>query len=247
MAETVNTDGTSKVPQTFGEKLAFSFPAILITLILAVGISYGILTVVDGNTRKELTDDLKAKELLLTTEIGKVNQKAIDLERQVGALNTKTAEMEKKQDDVAKKLKEVNDTCSKVADNFAEYVKTQVVEMGKRKDENIATNDSVNKLDRRVVYIEDKIKKIDEIVKDVDGLKVDRDSLKQEHAVLKSDLQTVSKKADVTEKDLTDLSERARLFQLRVLAARAREAADAARAIDLKNLLSKLEDAEGGK
>ena len=93
-------------------------------------------------------------------------------------------------------------------------------------------------------YIDDKLKKLDDIALEVADLKVNSGELKKEYLVLKSDLSSVRSKTDVTEKDLADLGERARMFQLRVLAARAREAADAARKTDLKGLLSRLDDVE---
>jgi chromosome segregation ATPase len=109
----------------------------------------------------------------------------------------------------------------------------------------IKANKEINDVDRRVGYIEKKINEIDKIQKEVDGLKGDTALLKGEYKVLHADLEKTKVKTEITDKDLTELSERARQFQMRVLAARAQQAATAARETDLKNLLERLGDVEG--
>jgi len=242
-----DSNGGAKVPQTFGEKLSFSLPVILVTLVLAVGIAFAIVTIMDGKTRQALTDQIDEEKSLRTKEVGELKKTNADLQTEVTKVSKSNDDLGKANGKLKDELGKVGESLSKVANENQKYVESQV-QVDKVQNQDISSNkDDINKVDRRVTYIEEKIKKIDEIAKDVEGLKGDTATLKQEYTVLRGDLDTTKKKADITDKDLTDLSERARMFQMRVLAARAREAADAARSTDLKNLLDRLGDVEGGK
>ena len=54
MAETPATGGGA-IPQTFGQKVVFGIPAIIVALVLAVGISFGILYAMNNSLREDLT------------------------------------------------------------------------------------------------------------------------------------------------------------------------------------------------
>ena len=95
--------------------------------------------------------------------------------------------------------------------------------------------------------MEERLKKLAGIENDVLSLKSDTAGLKDEYKKLTGDLNAMKTQANVTEKDLADLGERAKQFQMRVLLARAREASEAARYGDIKSLLQHFEDVEGGK
>lgn len=64
--------------------------------------------------------------------------------------------------------------------------------------------------------------------------------LKGEYITLRNDVNTTMERGNVTEKELNALSDRSKIFQLRVLTARAKEAEQAAREGDLQKLLVKL-------
>lgn len=244
MAETVGTGGTPKVPQTVGEKLAFSFPAILLTLVLAVGLAYVIVAIIDGQTR-EMVEGVKARTTELETGLKKVKDDTTVLQASVKKLDEKTASLEKEKDRLVKALDEVNTSFVKHTEAYAKFVDTQAGVDKNQNQDITATANNVNTLETKVKYIDEKIKILDVLKADVDTLKTDTAGLKVESAKLRTDLTACRAKADITDKDLTDLTERTKLFQMRVLAARAREAADAARATDIKLLLQRLEDAEG--
>ncbi|HYF49552.1 MAG TPA: hypothetical protein VEJ63_09110 [Planctomycetota bacterium] len=239
-----DSNGGAKVPQTFGEKLSFSLPVILVTTVLAVGLAFIIVIIMDGKTRQALNDQITEEKNLRVKEVGELKKTNEDLTKDMSKVKSTNEDLTKLNTKLKEELGKVGETLSKVSNEYQKYVESQS-QVDKVQNQDISANkDDINKVDRRVTYIEDKIKKLDEIAKDVDILKTDTSTLKQEYTVLRGDLEKTSKKADITDKDLTELSERARLFQMRVLAARAREAADAARATDLKNLLDRLGDVE---
>jgi chromosome segregation ATPase len=238
--------GGAKLPSTFGEKLSFSLPVILVTLILAVGIAFAITMIIDGKTFDKLTAQIEEEKQQRNKKVSDLERANTDLQNTVTAVKTANEDLAKKNKALGDELGKVGETLSTVSTVYKKFVEGQV-QLDQTQTKDIAsTKEDVNKVDRRVTYIEEKIKKLDEIAKDVDSLKGDTKELKAEYTVLRGDLDTTKKKADITDKDLTELSERARLFQLRVLAARAREAADAARATDLKNLLDRLGDVDNG-
>jgi septal ring factor EnvC (AmiA/AmiB activator) len=241
-----DTAGGAKVPQSFGEKLAFGIPAIIVALILSVGISFAIISSVNGKTMEEVNAvNDKAKRLEGTlSEVKKVND---DLQKEVAMLTEKAKKSDETTKVLTTELTKVGSGLEKVANEYSSFVQQQAT-VDKTQNQDLGKHEAnINALETKVRYIDEKLKKLDELAGDVNGLKNDVGGLKTQYVTLKDDLQKVRAKGEITEKDLADLSERARLFQLRVLAARAREAAEAARQTDLKSLLSRLEDVEAAK
>lgn len=236
--------GGSKLPQTFGEKISFSLPVIVVALILSIGISYAILAIINGNTRTELSEKLKEQEVAFTKKVDEVRKANDDLQKEVVALNTKAKQLDEERTKQAESITKMDTDYKGFRSEYSKFVDTQK-DLDKGQNQDIqTTSTNLKKVEDKVHYIDEKLKKLDEVAQDVLLLKTDTAGLKEEYKVLKGDLTAVRSKADVTEKDLADLSERARMFQLRVLQARAREAADAARQTDLKNLLTRLEDVD---
>jgi len=251
MADAAPVGGSGgQVPQTFGQKIVFGIPAIIVALVLAVGISFGILSAVVSGAKDDLTKAYKGD---LAESERKAGEKVKELETANASLKTDlqglvkaTKELEEARQVAATKLEEFSKTAVKLAE-FKSFEEGQKALDSTQNKDITATAQAVSELDRKVVYIQDKLKKLDDLATEVNGLKGDTNELKGQYATLKTDMTKVTKQADITEKDLADLSERARLFQLRVLAARAREAADAARQLNLKDLLNRLDDVEDGK
>ena len=236
-----------KTEPTLGEKLMFSLPAIVIALLLAVGISYGILTMMEGETRKQLGQaqaQLTKETNDLREDLKKVDQQRMDLETKVKTLTDHTATLEKEKTELATKLATTSASFEKVATDFGAFTDSQKnVDTVMSKD--IAKHEgNINALETKVRYIDDKLKKLDELALEINGLKSDTSGLHKDYAALKGDLTSVRNKTEITEQDIKDLTDRARMFQMRVLAARAREAAEAARQTDLKSLLNRLDDVE---
>jgi len=240
--------GMQPMPQTFGQKVMFGIPAIIVALVLAVGISFGILYAVNNSTRDDLTKAFKAElgeEKRKSGEKFKlVDEANAALKKDVATLTEATKKLDDARITAAKQLDEFSAGMKNVVDSFTTFRSGQE-QLDQTQNKDITTTKKdLGELDKKVIYIETKLKKLDELAADVNGLKNDTTGLKEQYTALRADMTSVSKKADITEKDLTDLSERARLFQLRILAARSREAADAARTLDLKNLLNRLDDVE---
>jgi len=251
MAENEGTGGTPVLPQTFGQKIVFGVPAILVAFVLAVVASVIIVMVTNGKTRDELTaafkTDMAEMDRKNAEKLKEANAAREALQIEVKAMVDKTVTLEKEKTVLAENLGKAKESIEKVSGALSDFVKGQEALDTTQNKDITSTKKDLNELDKKVHYIEEKLKKLDEIAADVNGLKTDTAGLKEQYVTLKGDMKAVSQKAEITEKDLADLSERARLFQLRVLAARAREAADAARTMDLKSLLNRLDDVEDRK
>jgi chromosome segregation ATPase len=244
MADVVSGGGGARLPQSFGEKLAFSFPAILVTFVLSVAVAVVVLVIVVNSAKTELTEQMDAKNKALK-EAFETAQSALkkDLEGKVAVVQQKAEELDnnlqKTKLDVAEAKLRIDKHETSLAAHEASIAKAT---------ETTTKHETVlAKHEEKLHYIDEKLAKLDEIKKDVDSLKSDTAGLQKEYQVLSGDLNAVRTKADVTEKDLADLGERARQFQVRVLLARAREASEAARNSDVKSLLQRLADVEGGK
>ena len=247
----LNVPAGSPAPLTFGQRMLFMLPGLIIALVLAVGVSYWILYTVNKETEDKLAAakaDLENKNRNLGEEIKKVDSANKDLKKDLedtkAAAKTLDDNMKKLAESLSKTSKLVDDMVALDLSNFMKASKSEVTEAKKdisKHEQQIYT------INQKVEYIDKRLKLLDELATDVNGLKSDTAGLKKEYEVLKTDLTSVRKKADITEQDLASLDERARMFQLRVLAARAREAADAARQVDLKALLNRLDDVEDKK
>ena len=245
MADTAGSGGAPNAPiapPSLGQKLGFSIPAIVVALVLSIGISYAILSIINGNTRQELVAKMNDQETRLTTTIGELKKKNDDLQTELTAEQKKTKVLEEENSKKTEAINKMDLDYKGFRIDYSKFVDVQKsVDTTQNRDIATAT-DAVREVERKVKYIDERLAKVEESAKDIPQLKSDTAGLQKEYTVLKSDLVAVRNKADVTEKDLTDLAERARLFQLRVLAARAREAAEIARKNDLKSLLTRLED-----
>jgi F0F1-type ATP synthase membrane subunit b/b' len=224
---------------TVGAKLKYSLPAIILALVLAIGISY-LITYLTATKpleefKKETKDNFARVEKSLDDAKKDLGAKLDAQGAQIKDLQAATKSLGEKLDSVGKQLGDL-------ATGYEKFRATTEKTVAEHGTDITETKGAVNKLDTRVVYIEQKIKLVDQLVVDVGNLQKDTTGLKEQAAALRADLTTTSKKAEITDRDLTELSDKVKLFQLRVLAARAREAAEAARNADLKTLLSRLED-----
>lgn len=234
---------------TLGQKFMWSLPATGIAIIAVLVASFVLYnfnkeTRTDFNAalKKGLEDqEKKTAQVLQTSET-----KNKELADQLTKINDRAGALEKDRENLSKSLDKFSVSMDEfVTKEFTTFKKGQE-QVDKTQHQDISKLEKgVGDLDRRIVYVEDKLKKLDDIGQEVLGLRQDTGNLKKDYVALREDVVAVGKKADVTKQELADLDERARLFQLRVLAARAREAADAARSMDLRELMKRLSDAEG--
>jgi chromosome segregation ATPase len=242
--------GPSAFKPTLMQKLGIALPGMVIALLVAVGISYLILDNVIGKAKeqiKQLDSDLNTEKTKRTEDVKRLEDARKELETQVKEVAAKADKLDKDKEAVAKELGKIGTGLEKIAGDFGDFRKKKD-ETDSEHDKELAKHEkNIGDVARQVKYIEDKLKKLDELAADVNGLKETSATLKNDYRVLRDDLGKAKERQDLTEKDLTDLGERTRLFQLRVLAARAREAADAARQTDLKTLLTRLDDVEDKK
>ncbi|MGD0094402.1 MAG: hypothetical protein ABSE73_31220 [Planctomycetota bacterium] len=236
---------------SFGQKLVFMLPGLIIALALAIGVSYWILYTVNEKMKEDLSaakTELENKNQKLGEEIKKLDSANKDLRKDLEDAKAVQVEIKKGVEKVDGSLKET----SKILDDLVKldlstYMKKQTAAVDDTKKDIGKHESQIAELNTKIQYIDQKLKKLDELDRDVGGLKINSEELKKECQGLRTDMTSVRKKADITEQDLASLDERARMFQLRVLAARAREAAEAARQVDLKALLLKLDDVEERK
>ncbi|MCW8131010.1 MAG: hypothetical protein KIS92_11730 [Planctomycetota bacterium] len=235
------------MPQTFGEKLSFAAPVLLATLAVSVLIAFVLVWVVSGQIRTELKstkDELTAKNDALAKDLSEEKKKTVDLQKKADDLAKANTDLAAKNETLtgdlnkaAIKLDTQGKALDKVSSTLSDFIKGQE-ELDSRQNTDLAKHDS------KIQYIEKRLEVLKTLESDVNSLKDATGELKKDYVVLKKDLGDVSKKAEITDKDLTDLTERSRIFQLRVLAARAKEAADAARNNDIKSLVQKLNSGE---
>ena len=237
-------ESTGGLPSSFGEKVSFGIPILLVGVIVSVAISFLILWLVKG----DLEEQIKKTNAALATETsdrtkndGEHVERFTKDEKKADEIDTRVVTLNKEKEEIAANLKETSGNLKKAQEALTGIGKKldETIEEQRNKDTKQDANISDNTT--RIKYIEDKIKKLDDIEKDVTFLK-NNAVLKEEFAVLKGDLEKVRSKGEVTAQELDVLTERARIFQLRVLAARAKEAAEAARQGDVKTLLSRLSE-----
>jgi len=232
-----------RLPQTFGEKLSFAAPVLAATLAVAVLISFVLVWVVSGQIKTELKqakDELTAKNDALSKDLSEEKKKTADLQKKADDLTKSNEELGKKNDalkaDLLKAAGELDKQGKSIADvskNLTEFIQGQ-------KELDSTQNQDLAKHDQKIMYIEKRLEILKTLESDVNNLKDATGELKKEYVVLKGDLGQVRTKAEITDKDLTDLTERSRVFQLKVLAARAKEAAESARSGDIKSLIERL-------
>lgn len=194
---------------------------------------------------QQFKDGLEKETSARAEEVKKADDTKKVLQDELKKLTEKNKELSTENSGMRTEFKSIETELGK-------YIKSQeTVDSNQNKDINTVSKDisnvsvNVNKLETKVKYIDEKLQKLDKIEASVADLRKDTGELKEAHTRLKGDIDTVRKKGEVTDVELADLSEKARLFQLRVLQARAREAADAARQMDLRKLMDRLNDAEG--
>jgi septal ring factor EnvC (AmiA/AmiB activator) len=244
MAEGGSPVGGS-LPATFGAKLSYMLGPLLLTLVLAIGISFAILAVVKGKIEEridaEKADSIK-REKVIADDLGTTKKTLEGEQKKVVELQDKTTKLDKEKEELKVALGKAVDEIGTVGKRVEDTNKLLATFKDDQKSKDTVQDTSIAQNSRDIEYIKKDLKRLDIIEKDVGELKTDSGNLKVEYVNLRNDLNEVVKRGTVTEKEVNNLSERSRVFQLRVLAARAKEAADAAREGDLKKLLARLTD-----
>jgi septal ring factor EnvC (AmiA/AmiB activator) len=244
MAEGGSPVGGS-LPATFGAKLSYMLGPLVLTLLLAVGISFAILWVVKGKIDERI--DLERKEAVdrekkISDSLAETNKVLKGEQEKLVALQEKTKTLETEKEALKTALNDAVKEIQTVSKNVDATNKLLTAFKDDQKTTDQAQSKAIGENTRDIEYIKKDLKRIDALEVDVKSLKIDSFNLKTEYVSLRTDLNEVVKRGTVTETELNSLSERSRVFQLRVLAARAKEAADAAREGDLKKLLQRLTD-----
>jgi chromosome segregation ATPase len=241
--------GESAVPKTFGQKLSFMAPQLVCTALVSVGLSYLLFRATSGSLVhrvQQQEQSLRAKDkefrkrITVTENASSQLMKSRDeVEKQIAVLVEEKETLKKALTVTVDRLGSAQKGLEQINENLTKCVKSDAQEStDAQQNARIAENST------RLTYVERRLKALESIKDDVMSLKNDTGNLKGQYAELKRDLSQVQEKGEVTQKELDVLTERARLFQLRVLAARAREAAEAARQGDLKKLLARLSEEE---
>ena len=245
MADEVTPSGGG-MPKTFGSKTSFMLGPLVLFLIIGVGISFAILWVMAGKMEEKLkaeADRAAAAELALTTKLDTTSKLLAEETKKAEDLKKQVVKLEKEKDALAEGLKS--------AIGNLETVSSSLQATSKALDE--FQKATTPKVEAHTLAIADNTKQIEYLKKDVNERfekisteigqmkKVDV-LLKNEYLALRTDVNQTMERGNVTEAELNKLSDRSKIFQLRVLTARAKEAEEAAREGDLKRLLVKLSE-----
>lgn len=241
--------GPSALPQTFRQKWSSMAPMLVCTVIVSVGLSYLCFWLTTGTLAhrvSEQEDRLREKDQELRRRIT-VNENASSqllnsrdqIEAKITTLAKEKETLKEALNMTMQKLGAAQAGLEAINDNLNKYVKSDAQEVVDAKQ-----NAQIGENSTRLNYVERRLKSLEAIESDVLSLKNDTGDLKGQYTVLRKDLKQVKETGEVTQQELTVLTERSRRFQLRVLAARAREAAEAARQGDLKKLLARLSEEE---
>lgn len=237
------------LPTTFGQKLSFMGPHLLCTAVLSVCVSYGLFWITSGSLSqrvKQQEDSLREKEKEFRKRISDTENANTQLfksrdnfEMQIATLKEDKKELKVALKTTVENLGSAQKGLENLNNNLSKYVK-----IDSQESVDAQQNARIGENSTRINYVERRLKALEAIEADVMSLKKDTGNLKGQYSALTKDLKQVKEKGEVTHQELTVLTERSRLFQLRVLAARAREAAEAARQGDLKKLLARLSEEE---
>src|SRR5438128_1497231 len=140
--------GGAKLPQTFGEKLSFSLPVILVTLVLAIGIGFAITMIIDGKTFDKLSAQVEEEKTQRTKKVGELEKANSDLQKTVEVITKNNDDLAKTNKVLKEELGKVGETLSNVSTEYKKFVEGQV-QLDQTQTKDIAsTKEDVNKVDR---------------------------------------------------------------------------------------------------
>ena len=184
MSENAGSSGGSRLPVTFGEKLSFGAPILAVSVLVA----FVLVTLVCGymNAKFEANQTkLEAQNKELAENLNQT-KKYLDKKREL--VNEKN-EPQQNLDEVVKKLVALQRGLEVLASDFGKFVEGQ-------KEMDVLQNKSLADHDRKIAYLEDKLKRLDAMEAAVNVLKTETGNLKVECKVLKGDLTTVREKVE---------------------------------------------------
>jgi nitrogen fixation/metabolism regulation signal transduction histidine kinase len=123
----MNNMSDGKVPSTFGEKLVFGIPAIIVSLVLAVGLAFAIVSWFDQETRKHVQTvkaELETQTNALKEELASEKTKTAALQQQVVSLEAKSVKLAETTTTLATELKAVASGTEKVATDLTSFKRT---------------------------------------------------------------------------------------------------------------------------
>jgi chromosome segregation ATPase len=243
MADDVTPSGGG-MPKTFGAKTSFMLGPLVLFLIVGVGISFAILWVMAGNLQEKLEKEEKraqAAEVKLIGDLKKANDDLAAEQKKVVELTDDHKKLRKEKDELADGLKSTISSLEVVSTTLQDTSKT----LTKLKEDNEKTDaaqgTAIAENTAEITYLKEKVtNEFKKITAEIGLMKHVDKVLQGEYVALRTDVNQTMDRGNVTEKELNALSDRSKIFQLRVLVARAKEAEQAAREGDLQKLLVKL-------
>lgn len=243
MADDVTPSGGA-MPRTFGAKTSFMLGPLVLFLILGVGISFAILWVMAGNLQEKLEAEqkrAKEAETKLTADLNTANTKLAEEQKKVEVLTDDHKKLRGEKEELAKGLKDTISSLEVVSSSL----QTTSKELAKLREDNEKTDSAqgtaIAANTQEIAYLKKTVnEQFEKITADIGQLRHVDQLFKAEYVALRTDVNQTMERGNVTEKELNALSDRSKIFQLRVLTARAKEAEQAAREGDLQKLLVKL-------
>jgi chromosome segregation ATPase len=243
MADDVTPSGGG-MPKTFGAKTSFMLGPLVLFLIVGVGISFAILWVMAGNLQEKLEKEEKraqAAEVKLTGDLKKANDDLAAEQVKVKDLTDKHEKLRKEKEELAEGLKSAIGSLETVSSSLQKT--STALEDFKTTNEktDAAQGTAIAENTQQIAYLKKEVNdRFTNITAEIGQMKHVDKVLQGEYVALRTDVNQTMQRGNVTEKELNHLSERSKIFQLRVLTARAKEAEQAAREGDLQKLLVKL-------
>lgn len=237
----------SGLPQTFGGKLAYMGPVIALTVVITLLVTFGLVWVVRGGLDEKIEDTrvtLKNTKEEVAKNFEETKVVATEQKKQIETVQQQNAQQKEVLTEIKSKLEQQVVKDEELAGNLGKLEKGLANFTEDQKKVDSSQNQNISDNSTKIVYIEKRLEKLQQIETDVMALKNDTGNLKGQYVQLTKDLTAVKEKGEITEQELTDLTERSRIFQLRVLQARAQEAAEAARKRNLKTLLARIDEIE---
>lgn len=235
------------LPRTFGQKLSYMAPVIVVTVVVTMAATLGLVWVVRGTLDEKIEqtrDTLKNTKEEVAKNFEETKVVAGEQKKQIEVVQQQNAKQKEILEAVKSELKEQVAKDEKLTSNLESQSKLLTSFIDDQKKVDGSQNQNIADNSKSIHYIEDRLKSLTQLEADVKGLKNDTGDLKGQYVKLTSELTAVKEKGEVTDQELTDLTERSRIFQLRVLQARAQEAAEAARKRNLKTLLARIDEIE---
>jgi chromosome segregation ATPase len=249
MAEIIekNTGAPGAAPNNPGNPVGNTlFWVMVAALVVVIGVVYFIHDKNLTQTRDEFATQAKVNYQLQKKETDDALDKQKNaMMQEIATVTERNKKLEAANETLAKNLTDLSGVVRNFVEQEYKASKSQIEEkVASARGEIVKTNENVHNVEVSVKYLTDSVNGMKEKLNGLDGqiggLKTSSEELRKEQAALQAEIKSVEGKSGITDTDLKNLTDRTRLFELKVMTERAKQAADAARNNDYQSLFDKL-------